>query len=163
MCHTCCDTHQNGQTLLFGVVKCCLHHVVGFLLVGWLEGRNHGKLAVEATVLLVLAGVHRWVIGHQHNHAAVNARHGTVHKWVGADVQSNVLHANQGTLAHEGHAQGCFHGSLLVCTPAGMYAPLPGKRIALYVFGNFGAGRSGVCIYATQSGIDCTKGNSLVA
>ena len=41
------DAHQNGQTNTLRIFEGNTHHVVGLLLVGWLEGGNHGKLTIE--------------------------------------------------------------------------------------------------------------------
>ena len=108
------DAHQHGHALALAVVEGGSHHVVSLLLRGGLEGGYHGELAVEARILLVLRRVHRGVVGHQHHHAAVDARHAAVDEGVGTDVQSHVLHAHQGSFAHVRHAESGLHGSLLV-------------------------------------------------
>ena len=131
MGHAGGDAHEYRQLLLFAEVEGSGHHVVGFLLTGRLEGGNHGKLAIEARVLLVLTGVHGGVVGSEYDHAAIDTRHATIDEGVGADVHAHVLHAHQRTLAHERHAQGLFHGRLLVGTPTAVNAALAGQRIAL--------------------------------
>lgn len=58
VCRTGNDAQDHGFLQLFGEFEGTLHHVVGLLLIGGLEGRHHGKGGIEAAVLLVLAGVH---------------------------------------------------------------------------------------------------------
>ena len=163
VCHACGDAHQYGQALAFAVVEGEVHHVVGLLLAGGFQGGYHGKAAVEAAVLLVLAGVHGGVVGHQHYDAAVDARHGAVDEWVGADVQSDVLHAHQCALAHVGHAQGGLHGCLLVGAPAAVYAALASQRTGLDVLRNLGRGSARIGIDARQPGVQCTQSHGFVA
>ena len=102
--HAGSDAHQHRQTQLLRKVERLLHHVVGLLLRTGFQRGNHRKLAIETRVLLVLAGVHRRVVGNQHNQSAIGTRHSRVDERVGADIQSHVFHADQCALAHERHA-----------------------------------------------------------
>ena len=75
MSHAGRDTHQHRQMNLLGIVEGEGHHVVSLLLIAGLERGNHGKLAVETAVLLVLRGMHRGVVGHKYNHATICPGH----------------------------------------------------------------------------------------
>ena len=112
--------HEHGEAYLLAQLVGLLHHVVGLLLGAGLQRGNHRELTVEAAVLLVLGGVHRGVVSHEDHQAAVHTRHTRVNEGVGAHVQAHMLHADQRTLAHEGHTQGSLHSRLLVSTPAAM-------------------------------------------
>ena len=94
-----------------------MHHVVCLLLVAWLKAWNHSKLRIEARVLLVLRGVHGWVIGCHYNKSSVNARDGCVHKGICANIHTHMLHADKCTFAYIRHTECTFHGSLLVGCP----------------------------------------------
>ena len=48
--------------------------------------------------------------------------HAAIDKGIGANVHAHVLHAYQGTLAHERHTEGSFHGRLLVGAPLAVNA-----------------------------------------
>ena len=112
--------HEHGEANLLAQLVGLLHHVIGLLLGAGLQRGNHRELAIEAAVLLVLGGVHRGVVGHEDHQTAVHTRHARVNERVGAHVQAHMLHADQGALAHEGHAEGSLHRRLFVGTPAAM-------------------------------------------
>ena len=114
------DTHEDGGAHLLAQLIAEEDHVVGLLLVAGLQHGDHGPVAIEAAVLLVLRGVHRGVIGHEDHQTAVHTCHARVNERVGAHVQAHMLHADQRTLAHEGHTKGSLHSRLLISTPAAM-------------------------------------------
>ena len=127
MSHTCGYAHQNGQVNLLGIAEGILHHVVGFLLAAGLECGNHRKLGIEAAVLLVLRGMHRRVVGNKYHDASVGSRHSGIHERVGTHVESHMLHAYEGTLAHVRHTEGGFHSRLLVGRPSAVHVALFGQ------------------------------------
>ena len=138
------------------------HHVVSLLLGGRLEYGDHGKLAVETRVLLVLRGVHGRVVGSKHHQSALNARDGAVDEGIGAHVHAHVLHAHQGTLAGIGHAEGSLHGGLFVCTPARTDATLLCKAVALDEFRNLRRRSARVGINTAQTRVYRTQSNRFV-
>ena len=156
MGHAGGDTHQHRQFLLLRVFKGDRHHVVGLLLVRGFERRNHGKLTIEARVLLVLRGMHRGVVGHQNNEAAVDASHTAINKRVGTDVESYMLHTNQGALTHERHTQSGFHSRLLVGAPTAVHAAFLRQGITLDKLCDFGRRRTRIGIHARESGVECS-------
>ena len=108
------ETHQDGHAELFGQVERVARHVVCFLLVARFETRDESEVGIEPRVLLVLAGVHRRVVGCHNNEAAVGACDGGVDERVGADVHAHMFHADHGTLAGVGDAERLFHRGLFV-------------------------------------------------
>ena len=163
VCQSGHDAQQYRHTQLLRQVEGISCHVVCLLLVGWFEYRYHGKLAIEAAVLLVLARMHRGVVGREHHQSATHASDGAVDKRVGTHVHSHVFHTHQGTPSGIAHAQCGLHGCLLVCAPAAVYAALTGQLVALYVFCDFGAGRTWIGIYTAQPCMYGPEGHSLVA
>ena len=109
------DHDRDAQ--LFGDVEGLPGHVVGFLMVGGLEAGDLGELGIEAAVLLVLGAVHAGVVGGDDDQPAVGPGEGRVHERVGGDVETDVLHRDQGPLAGEGDAQGLLVGHFLVDRP----------------------------------------------
>ena len=155
--------HQHRLLQLLREGKGLAHHVVSFLLVAGLKNGYHGKLAVEAAVLLVLAGVHRRVVGCQHYEAAVYSGDGTIYESIGAYVHAHVLHADKGTLAGIAHAEGCLHGRFLVGGPVAVDAALLGQRVSLNKFGNLGAWSARISVNTAQTCVDGTQRDGLVS
>ena len=127
-------THQDRQFGFFRQLVSICHHVVSLLLGRRFEDWNHGELAIETRVLLVLRRVHGRVIGSQHHQASVHTCNGGVDKGVGGHVHSHMLHTNQGTLAGISHTEGSFHGGLLIRTPTATHL----RCMTLDKFGYFG-------------------------
>ena len=130
--------HAQQHWLLDGlrVVEGHRHHVVGLLLCRRLEHGYQRKLAVEPRVLLVLARVHRRVVGGQHHQSALHSGYGTVDECVGAYVHAHVLHAHERPLSGIRHAERSLHGCFLVGAPARVYSPLLCNRVVLNKLGN---------------------------
>ena len=40
-----------------------IYHIISLLLAGWLNHRDHGEIAINTVVLLILGRVHGWVVG----------------------------------------------------------------------------------------------------
>ncbi len=156
------DTKHDRFAKLFRKLEAISHHVVGFLLIGWFQTGNKGKLGIEARVLFVLRRVHRGVVSSKDDESTFDASNGAVDESVSTDVHAHMLHANEGSLACIRHAKSCFHCRLLVRAPTRMNATFFGKRMALYVFSDFRAWCTRISVHATQSGIDGTKSNGFI-
>ena len=148
------QAHQYGDVEALRVVEGVAHHVVGLLLGGGLEDRDEGEFAVEARVLFVLRRVHRRVVGRDDHQAAVGSGHARIDKGVGGDVHADVLHADQRPFAAERHAEGLFHGGLLVGRPFAVDVSLGSERVVLDVFRDFGGGGAGIGVDARQTGME---------
>ena len=150
---------KDRKAHLLGEGEGLAYHVVGLLLVGRFEDRDHGEIGVKTRILLVLGGMHRRVVGGEHDKAALHAGHGGVDEGVGADVHADMFHAHEGALAGIGHAQRGLHGSLFIGAPAAPHL----RGIGLDELGHFRGRRAGVCIHAGQSGMERSQGHSLVS
>ena len=138
------------------------HQVIAFLLVGRFEDGNQGELPVEAGILFILGGMHRGVVGGDHDKAALHAGDAGIDEGIGTDVHAHMFHTYQRPLAREGHAQGGFHRRLLVGTPTAVHPALPREGVTLYEFRNFGGRSSGIGIHSGQAGVKRSQGQSLV-
>ena len=156
------DAHQNRYAQLLRQVKCLTHHVVGFLLVRGFETGDKCKLRIETRVLLVLRGVHRWVVSSHNHQTAVDAGDGRVNEGVGTDIHAHMLHADHRAFAGVGHAESRLHGCLLVGSPAAEDSLGSLGFAELDVLGDFGGRSTRVGVYAAQSGINSALGNGFV-
>jgi hypothetical protein len=155
--------HHHRQLDGLGERKRHGHGIVAFLLVGGFHDGYHGKLSIEAGVLLVLRRVHGRVVGSQHHETAVDACDGGVDEGVGTHVHAHMLHADECALAGVRHAEGSLHGCLLVGAPAAVDAALAAERMALYELGDFCRRRARIGIDARQPCMERTQGNGFVA
>ena len=119
------DTHQHGKFFPLRQFVCIFHHVIRLLLRRRFEDRHHGKLAIEARILLVLRRMHRRVIRRQHHDSSVNTRNCRIDKRIGAYIHTYMLHTDQCPLAHVRHTQSRFHSGLLIRAPAAVQASRP--------------------------------------
>ena len=155
------EHHRHAPAL--GKVEGLADLVVGFLLVRGLEEGDLREDAEVAAVLLVLARVHRGVVGDDHDQPAVRAGDGRVHERVGGDIEPDVLHAGHRALAGERHAERLLHGRLFVAAPGGADAQRAGLGRLLDVFRDLGRGRAGVGVHAGDPGVDRRLRHRLVA
>ena len=162
MCQTHHDTHQHRQLLPFGKFEAVLHHVVRLLLSRRFQGRYHGKLTVETGVLFILRRVHGRVVRHNHDHAAVHARNGSVDKSICRHVQPYVLHASYHTRTGVGCPQSRLDGSLFVRTPRAVQTSRTRQRMPLDVFGDFRARRPRISIHSANACMDSPEGYGLI-
>ncbi len=144
----CDQAQQHRQTALFGQFKAIGSHIVGFLLVGGFEHRQHGECAVETAVLLVLRRVHGRVVGGYYYEPAVGPGHRRVHEGVGSYVQPYMFHCGDGALAAERHAQGFFYSCFFIGRPVGVDVAFLCHRILLHELEDFGRRCAGVRIGA---------------
>ena len=130
---------QHRRVELLAQLKRGDRQVFRLLAVAGLQAGNTGELGEGAVVLLVLAGVHRGVVGGDDHQARLDAGHRRVHEGVGRDVQADVLHGRQGALARVGRADRHVHGDLFVGRPFGVDV---GETREF--FEDFGGGGAGV-------------------
>ena len=154
---------QYGEFLPLGEGEGIFGHLIGLLLCRGFECGDHGELAVETGVLLVLRRVHRGVVGGHDNHAAVDTGHGGIDEGVGGDVHPDMFHAHHAAASGVGHAQRRLHGGLLVGAPRAVYAVRAGGRGVLYVFGYLRTRGPGIGIYPLYPRMQGSLGNSFVA
>ena len=145
------QAHQHRNPEPFRKFERGFHHIVSLLLGGGFESRHEGEFSVEARILLVLRGVHRRVVGHDHHQSAVGPGHRRVDEGVGSHVQSHVFHADQRAFAGERHAERLLHGRLFVRRPRAVDAARDGEGMILDIFGDFGRGCTRISIDARQS------------
>ena len=157
------QAHQHRDAALLGIVVGGAGHLVGFLLIGRLKDRHHGKCAVEAGILLVLGAVHGRVVAGGDDQAAVGSRHRRPHKGICAHVEPNVLEAYQGAFAGIGHAQGFFHCRFFVGRPVAVHLPLGREGMGLDILGDFRRGGAGVCIYARKTRVEGAQSQRLIS
>ena len=138
------------------------HHVVAFLLVGRLQDRDEGELPVETGILLILGGMHGWIVRRDHDETAFHAGNAGVHEGIGTDIHAYMLHAHKRALSRVGHAQGRLHGGFLIRAPTAPHPALPRQGIPLNKFRDFGGWRSGIGVHAGESGMQSAQGNRLV-
>ena len=132
------EAHQHRDAAGLGVFECAAHHLIGLLLAGGFEDGNQGEGTPEAGVLLVLRAVHGRVVAGGDDEAAVRSGGGGAHERVGADVHADVLHADERAFAGEGHAKGFLHCRFFVGRPGAVNLAVPGERMRLDEFGDFG-------------------------
>ncbi len=94
--HTRGHAEEDGQRPASGDVECGQQVVVGLLGIGRLEHGHAGGYGVAAVVLFVLAGGHARIIGGDDDQRARRAGIGGGEEGIGGDVQSDVLHGDQG-------------------------------------------------------------------
>ena len=109
--------HEHGRAVLFGQFERLLHHVVGLLGRGRIEARDFRKARERAGILLRLGADRTRIVGHEHDHAALDAYVFHAHQRVGRDVQAHLLHGHKDAGAAVRRACGDFHGRLLVDGP----------------------------------------------
>ena len=107
--------------------------------------------------------MHRRVIGSHYDKSAVGAGHGRIHKCIGADIHTYVLHAHYGAFAHIRHSEGFLHGGFLVSTPTGMNTTLRGYVVILNKFSDFGAWCAWIGVHSAESGMYSSKSDGFIA
>ena len=157
------QAHQHRNAAALGIIEGAAHHLVRFLLGGRFEDGNQGERAPETGVLLVLRTVHGRVVAGGDDQAAVRAGGGGAHERVRADVHAHMLHAHEGPLAGEGHAEGFFHRRLFIDRPGTVHAPFLRERVPLDEFGDFGGGGPGISIDAAQACVQGTQRQGFVS
>ena len=107
--------------------------------------------------------MHRGVVGSKHDQTALHTCDGAVDKSVGTDIHAHMLHADQRPLAGIRHAEGGFHGCLLVGAPAAVNPTLACEGVALDVLRDFRRRRARISIDAGETSINGSLRNRLVA
>ena len=105
---------EHGNFVLFGEFEGVFGQIVAFLLGGRLDAGDHGELRVEAGVLFILGGVHGRIVRDGDQQAAVRSCHGGIDETVARDVQTDVLHADDGAFSGVGDAEGLLHGGFFI-------------------------------------------------
>ena len=163
MGHTGSQPHQNRKLHAFRQIESIAYHIVSLLLGRRFENGDHGEFAVETGVLFVLRGVHRRVVGHQHDQPAMGSGHGRIDEGVCRHVQTHMLHADQGALTDEGDPQSGFHSRLFVRAPIAIYSPAPAQGRTLDVFSDFSGRCAGIGVHARNPCMQGAQRHGLVA
>ena len=130
-----------------------IYHIISLLLAGWLKHRDHGEIAINTVVLLILGRVHGWVVGRKDDHTSVDTAHSGVHKAIGGYIQTHVLHAAKRTFTGIAHTQSGFHGGFLIRAPATMDTSFLRYRRTLDIFCDFSRRGSRVCVHPGDTSV----------
>ena len=108
---------QHRRVELFGNFKRSEREIAAFGTVGRLQHRQLRRARVMARVLLVLRGMHRRIVRHDHHHAAVDSRVRAGKQWIGSNVQTHMLHRRCTACARQRRAERGFVCHLFVRRP----------------------------------------------
>ena len=154
---------KDGQPHFFRKTEGFGHQIIAFLLVGRFQDGYQGEFSVEAGILLVLGRMHGRIVGRHYHQSALYAGDAGIHKGIGTDVHSHVLHAYQRALARIGHAQGRFHGRFFVGAPAAADAALAREGIRLDELRNLRGRGSRIGIHPRQAGMQSPQRHGLIS
>ena len=149
---------QHRRVVFFAYLEGLFREVFGFLAVGGFEHGDFRRGGVVAVVLLVLRGVHSGIVGGNDDDAALCAGVGEREQRVGGDVETDVLHRDDGAPAGEGRAGGDFEGNFFVRCPFGEDFVVPRDG-----FEDLGAGRAGIGRGEDAAGLECAARDRLVS
>jgi hypothetical protein len=73
------QAQQNGRIKPFTQLEGSNGHILRFLAIAGLKAGDAGELGKGAVVLLILAGMHGWIIGGYNHQASLHTSHRSIH------------------------------------------------------------------------------------
>ncbi len=124
-----------------------------------LQHRYLGRNGVMPGILLILGGMHAWIIGHSTDHAAVDAYVRRGIQRISGHIEAHMLHGAKAPGAAGGRAKRYLKGNLLIGRPFRIDI----LAVLYHAFGNFGARRTGIGGNDRNPRLIQAPGNRLVA
>ena len=112
--------HDNGRMVALGELEGVLDHAVRLAGARRVENRHLGELRKIACVLLGLTRNGAGIISHDDDEATLDADVRERHERIARDVETDLLHRDEGTCAGIGRSRSSFESGFLVGGPLDM-------------------------------------------